>query len=325
VRLPLLMQNNSGFFTWFSVQNVGASTATVTVNYSDGTNASTTIAPGAAKNFFQAGESHIQKIFAAKITSNVSVVAAVVQENTRMMLAYTGFTGSGATAPAFPLINTNNPNPQGFVTGIQLQNNGSSVTNVTISYQPSSSGTACIETQTIQPGASNSFALAAFSTSANPPGVTSTCVKGATLIGSAKVTVNSANQPLTGVVNQAKSSANLAGDYGGFDPNTATYKVVFPLIMDRHVGYYTGFSVQNVGSSATTVNCTFSNTSYSIATTLQAGQALADIQLNKIANNYVGSGQCQGASGAKLVGIVNELGSSTGLDQSFTYEGINVP
>ncbi|MFN8488664.1 MAG: hypothetical protein U0350_13775 [Caldilineaceae bacterium] len=323
VRLPLLMQNNSGFFTWFSVQNAGGNTANVTATYSDGTSASGSIAPNAAKNFFQSGESHNQKVFAAKITSNVNVVAAVVQENARMMLAYTGFTGSGSTTPAFPLINTNN---NGIVTGIQLQNNGSSATNVTISYQPSNgsnNGTACTETQTIQPSASNSFALVAFSTSGNPTGVVSNCVKGALFVGSARVTTNSSSQPLTGVVNQVKSSFNQAGDYSGFDPNAATFKVVFPLIMDRHGGYYTGISVQNVGTAAASVNCTFSNTNYSIGATLQPGQALVDLQANKIANDYVGSGWCQ-ASGTRLIGIVNEASSSTTLDQLLVYEGINV-
>ena len=57
VRLPLLFKNNGGYFTWFGVQNAGTSTANVQVQYSDGTSGSTTIAPGAAKNFFRRQQS----------------------------------------------------------------------------------------------------------------------------------------------------------------------------------------------------------------------------------------------------------------------------
>ncbi len=51
VLLPLLMQNNSGYNTWFSVQNTGTGDASVTVNYSDGTTANATIPEGAANTF----------------------------------------------------------------------------------------------------------------------------------------------------------------------------------------------------------------------------------------------------------------------------------
>ena len=39
VNLPLVMCNNSGFDTWFNIQNAGASDATVTVTYTPGTTA----------------------------------------------------------------------------------------------------------------------------------------------------------------------------------------------------------------------------------------------------------------------------------------------
>jgi len=107
VLLPLLFKDNSGYYTWFSVQNAGTGDANVNVAYSDGVSASATIKPGAAKVFYQAAESHTQKIFAATITSNQPVVAAAIQENPRIMFAYTGITG-GATNPVFPTINANN-------------------------------------------------------------------------------------------------------------------------------------------------------------------------------------------------------------------------
>ncbi|MFN8491996.1 MAG: hypothetical protein U0350_30625 [Caldilineaceae bacterium] len=325
VRLPLLNKGNSGFNTWFSVQNAGTADAAITVKYSDGSPDQTaTIKPGAAKVFYQAQENHPVKTFAGTVTSSQPLVAAVIQESTSVMFAYTGFTGPGSTNPVFPLINANNA---GYVTGLQIQNAGTAATDVTVTYTPSGTGAnPCTETQTIQPSASNTFAFLAFSTAANPTGVTSSCTKGAKFVGSAKVTGNSANQPLVGIGNQLLPGRNGEA-YGSFDPtNDANNKVVMPLIMDRNGGYFTGFSVQNVGSTAATVSCTFSGgVSYSIpATTLQPGQALADLQGNKIANKYVGAATCTATdAAAKIVGVVNELGPSGTADQLLVYEAVN--
>ena len=74
VLLPLLNKNNSGFNTWFSVQNAGTAAANVTVKYSDGTEATGTIPVGAAKVFNQGSETHSQAVFAGTITSNQPVV-----------------------------------------------------------------------------------------------------------------------------------------------------------------------------------------------------------------------------------------------------------
>lgn len=314
VSLPLLMKGNSGFDTWFNVQNVGTSNASVTITYSDGTTASATISPNTSKTFNQAAETHSQKVFSATLTSNQPIVAAVIEESSSVMFAYSGFTG-GSPTPVMPLINANNA---GYITGMQIQNVGSSSTTVTVSYTPSSAGTACQETQTISAGGSATFALAAFANGAN-----SNCAAGQRFIGSARVTSNSTNQPLVVVVNQLLPGRNGEA-YNGFDPANATSKVVMPLIMDRNSGYFTGFNVMNVGSTSTTVTCTFTGTSYSVSATLAPGQALTDIQNGKIADRYVGSGTCVASGGGKIVAVVNELGPSGTADQLLVYEGINV-
>ncbi len=311
--LPLLMKNNSGYNTWFHLQNTGTTDANVTVNYSDGTSQTAVIKPGAAKLFDQSTESHSAAVFSANITSSQPVAAAVIEENPVVMFAYTGFRG-GSTNPVMPLINANN---SGYITGVQVQNIGGTSTTVTISYTPSVEGTACTETQTIPAGQSRTFALAAFENGAN-----SNCVARARFIGSAQVTTNSANQPLVAIVNQLKPGVNGEA-YGSFDPNNATNKVVLPLIMDRNSGWFTGFNVMNVGSSATTVTCTFTGTSYSVTATLNPGQALTDIQVNKISSGYVGSGTCTASNLTdKIVAVVNELNTGTG-DNLLVYEGIN--
>jgi hypothetical protein len=318
VSLPLLMKNHGtgNYNTWFNVQNTGSTDATVTVNYSDGTTAGPyTIKPGAARTFDQSTEAHSATSFSAIVTSSQPVTVVVIEENSSVMFAYTGFTG-GTTNPVMPLVNANN---SGYVTGIQIQNIGSSATDVTVSYTPASAGTACTETQNIPAGQSKTFALAAFATGAN-----STCVAGAKFVGSARVTGNSTNQNLVAIVNQLKTGVNGEA-YGGFDPAAATNKVVLPLIMDRNNNWYTGFNVMNVGTAATTVTCTFSGTSYTINTgSLAPGQAYNAIQNGQIASGYVGSATCTAANaGDKIVAVVNEVNNVATGDRLLVYEGIN--
>lgn len=310
--IPLLMKNNSGFSTWFKLQNTGSATANATVTYSDGTSASAAIAPGASATFDQSTEAHNAAVFAANITSNQPVAATIIQEDSKTLFAYNSFP-AGVSNPVMPLVNANN---SGYVTGIQVQNGGAASTNVTLSYTPSSAGTACTETQTIAPGQSATFALNAFASTV----AGENCADGATFIGSAAVTANSGSQPLVAVVNQLLLGVNGEA-YGAFDPAAATGTVVMPLIMDRNSGYYTGFNVVNVGAAATTVNCTFTGSAVTVGGSLAAGQGLTAIQNNQIANGYVGSGTCTAASGGKVVAVVNELGSGAG-DQLLVYEGI---
>lgn len=313
VLLPLLNKNNSGFNTWYSLQNAGTGQANVTVTYSNGApNYVDTIPVGAAKVVYQSAETHPTAVFAGTVTSDQPIVAAVIQESSDVIFAYTGFTG-GSTNPVFPIINAFN---SGYITGLAIQNAGTEATEVTVNYTPSLFGTACTETQTIQPSSSAIFALFAFDSGAN-----STCAAKTTFVGSAQVTVNSTSQPLVGIGNQLLPGVN-GGAYGAFDPATATNVVVMPLIMDRNSGYFTGFNIQNVGGTATAVNCTFTNSAYTVSSaSLAAGSALTDLQSSKIADGYVGGATCTGDAGSQLVAIVNELRPNPATDELLVYEG----
>lgn len=322
VLLPLLLKNHgaSRSNTWFKVQNTGNATANVTVNYSDATSANATIPVGASRLFDQSTETHNVSSFAGEVTSNQPVAVAVIQENTSTMFAYSGFSG-GSTNPVMPLINANN---NGYITGVQIQNGGNTDTQVTVSYTPAVAGTACTETQTIPAKQSRNFALSAFANGTSPGGSTN-CIGGARFVGSAQVTGNSANQPLVVIVNQVQNG--ISGEaYNGFDPAAAKSKVVIPLIADRSGSSlnYTGFNIQNVGSSATTVTCTFSNTSYQVSATLQPGQALNDVQNGKISPGYVGSATCTASGGGKIVGVVNQVAATAPGDRLFVSEAIPV-
>jgi hypothetical protein len=326
ISLPLIMKGNAGQYdTWFNVQNAGSANVDVSVSYA-GTACTENFAglkPGAAHTFNQATNGCLPAgyVGAAAVTasSGGSIVATVIETGNETLFAYNGFT-AGSEDPVMPLAQFNNV---GYHTGIQIQNTGGSATDVTVSYSPAAGqpGTACTETQTVAAGNSGTFGLFAFSLT-NPTG-SNTCVFGQRFIGSASVTGNSAGHDLVAIVNQTNFT-NYGSSYGGFSLADATSSVTMPLIMDRNAGFYTGFNIMNVGDSATTVNCTFSNDPYTVSQSVPAGGALNDLQLNKMSTvPYVGGGTCTASGGGSIVGVVNELGNSTSADLLFTYEGFN--
>lgn len=317
VNLPLLFDDNYGFDTWFNVQNAGSIDTDVNVSYSDGTSVGpVTIGAGQSHTFDQATETHTQAVFAATITSVEPVVATVLEvgpAGTPVLFGYNGFT-AGATDIVMPLIQANNYN---YGTGVQIQNTGDTLTNVTVSYTPAGAGTACTETKQVASGASATFALSAWA--ASDSNADNNCVNGETFVGSAQVTSNSASMDLVGIVNQQNFTINKGASYSAFDPSLATDTVMMPLIMDRNYGYFTGFNVMNVGVGTVTANCTFSGSSVTVSQSLAPGEALNDVQLNGIADGYVGTATCT-ATGGQLVAVVNQLLSAGTQDTLLTYE-----
>ncbi len=263
INLPLIMCNNSGFDTWFNVQNAGTADATVYINYIPGSNGNpgsetAVIAPGAAKMFSQAiGSSTVncstladgagKFIGSAVITSTQPVAAVVMQINTgsfKVLMGYGGFP-SGSSTVALPLIMANN---NGFYTGIQVQNVGTVATTVTVDYSPntvSGGNNPNDETFDLAPGASKTIIQ-----NAAPPANGSVNDWNAIgrYIGGAMIT-NSANQPLVAIVNQTRPGTNALGaSYEGFDPAAATTRASAPLIMANNSTYWTGIQVQNVSN-----------------------------------------------------------------------------
>ena len=136
------------------------------------------------------------------------------------------------------------------------------------------------------------------------------------------MTGNTGGNDLVAIVNQLKPGINGEA-YGSFDASTATDTVVMPLIMDRNSGYFTGFNVQNVGGSSTTVTCSYTGSTHTDVATIAPGEAMNALQLNALADGYVGSGTCVASGGGSIIGVVNELGPSGTADQLLVYEGIN--
>ena len=317
VNLPLVMRANGGFDTWFNVQNAGTADANVTVTYTPGAHGSgytemATIKPGAAHTFDQAGLTALGTKFvgSASVTSDQPIVATCNQVGPTTLLAYDGFTG-GSTMPSFPLVNANNA---GYITGIQIMNIGTMNTNVTVIYTPSKFGGPSTENHDIPAGGSVTFALAHFAAS------------GERFVGSGAVTANSASQPLVAVVNQLNSGANKGAAYGGFDPATATDKVSFPLVMANNPtpgAYYTATTVQNVGTTTTTVTIAYSGSTATEMKTLAPGESWPVSQTTHFGSRYVGSATVTASGGGLIIGMCNELNLLVAGDAFLVYEGFN--
>ena len=331
--VPQVLRNFFGISTWFNVQNTGNEDAAVTVTYS-GSPAPTctetaTIKPGAAKRFDQSTSSCLSDNFigAATVTTGSAtqeIVSAVVQYNDVSLLSYSGFTNSGTASVVVPFVSHR---WFGSRTAIQIQNTGGVNTNVTVTYTPSSGfpGQTCSETKSVPAGGSTNFGdVALFQSATNPCGpMTGTVQANYGFVGSAEVTGNSANQNLVAIVNTVTSGTPNGATYNAFSPDAGTNTVAFPQIMDRYFGIFTGFSVANVGTSPTSISCTFSNSSVTASqNNVAPGSAFTHVQLNQIGNAYLGAATCTATGGdAQIVGIVSQLGGQG--DKLLYYEGFN--
>jgi len=169
---PLIMANNGGFFTGIQVQNVGGSTANVTVTYSANTTSgmgtpapdSASIAPGESATFLQTGGQWTDKYVGSATITNpeaqelVAIVNQLLIGTLSFGTAYEGFDPTSATSDASaPLVMANNG---GYFTGIQVQNvSGADPCNVTVTFGPNTGGTftPTSEPASIPVGASNTF------------------------------------------------------------------------------------------------------------------------------------------------------------------------
>ena len=330
ISLPVLMKSNYGYNTEYSVQNVGTASTDVTVTYSDGvTLPAVTIESGRSHTFSQASESHVAGWVGSGTASAAAgglIVAAALETNEQVMFAYNSFNNaiSPHTNPVFPLIQANS---YGYISGMGIQNTSGTATTVTVTYTPASASyAACTETKSVPANGSALFALNAWSSS-DPDSANNTCVNGATFVGSGRVTSNSTNAPLVAVVNQLNGAAVKGAAYDSFNPDLATSTVVFPLIMDRNYGFFTGTNIVNVGTGAVDVTCVYSGVGSSYTgdkkLAMQPGDVASFVQLNKIANGYVGSAVCTATgTNPKIIGVANQVASSA-KDTFLAYEGIN--
>jgi hypothetical protein len=337
--LPTLFYNNYGYNTFYSVQNLGTANADFTVNYSDGTTKTVlALKPGAAAKVDQLNEgfAHTKPVFAGTLTSNQPVAVNVI-ENGKVLFAYNGFS-SGSTRLSMPLINENN---YGYSTGVQIMNIGTVPTTITVRYSATSVGTSCQESRTVTPGSSKTFAQHAFFDPYDTdPTFTTDCIHGALFVGSGAVITNSAEQPLVATVNQFNPTSVKGGAYGAFNPAAGGTTVIFPLIMDRVYGYFTSWSLTNVGTTTIPIDgltCTVTGKdklgtpivrSFKNPKALAQNDGWTELQNNQLGDQFLGAAVCIGPAGSKLVGTANELGNGpqyANVDSLLVYEGIIQP
>ncbi len=168
---PLIQANNAGFFSGIQVQNVGTTTASVTVTYGPNVAGSfapapesAAVEPGASHTFIQLGGQWTQTYVGSATITNAEGQPLVAIVNQLKMgalsfgSAYEGFDPAAATSTASaPLVMANN---YGYFTGIQVQNvGGADPCEVTVTYSPNTVGawSPAPESASIPAGASNTF------------------------------------------------------------------------------------------------------------------------------------------------------------------------
>ena len=367
LNLPLIVRNNFGIDTSITIQNVGTAQATVTISYTPGfagnpgvTEPSFTLQPGASRTIYQKDNTALGTgtpgfVGSATVTATGSpVVATVLQEGNGQLMAYNAFpAGTGSSTVALPLVLGNN---FGAFTGIQVLNAGTQATTADITFSPNTvtapvggltpCATPPTRQLTINPNQTGTLIQAAGSGSLPFDPFFNGCI----YIGGATVTSNN-GQPLFVTVNQVDSTSKDASTYAGFNPTTATDKVLAPLVVANNYGTFSGVQVQNVGSSATTVTITYGPNTYSGAppsgftlcgtptarsTTVQPGASFTFLQtyiagqppgLSPIGSDsqfqgcmYVGSATITASSGGKIAAIVNQVSvGPASNDKLYTY------
>lgn len=132
--VPVLMKSYYGFNTALTVQNIGDTTTTVTVTYSNGVTNTKVIPPRASQLFYTPNESGLPSgwLGSAKIEADGGSIVVLVNESdaNNRAASYTGFTGGGTTINAPIVLKAY----YGYSTSITCQNIGTGSTNITVTY-----------------------------------------------------------------------------------------------------------------------------------------------------------------------------------------------
>jgi hypothetical protein len=192
---PLIMSNYFGYNTALVVQNIGASTAAVTVTYTNGHVSNHNVAAGAAVSIYTPSVTALPSgntLYGATITSNQPIVVLVNESNAYNRAAsYSGFT-DGSTEVRAPIVMKNYYQYNSSVT---CQNVGTSAATMTIAY---AGVTGTTTSPSIQPGRTHLFYQP------NDPALGSVPINFIT-----SATITSA-QPMVCVVNQDQNMGTLA-------------------------------------------------------------------------------------------------------------------
>lgn len=347
IYFPILQKNNgtSKNTSTFNVQNTGSTAVDYTIHFVPAPGGGyatpaditeTGVAVGASKSYnledrpeFSAmakwvGSATVTVVDTANdsIAGVANMIAKQYEPNAYQLSTYNAFTG-GSTTVVLPLIQENN---SGNRTSINCQNiHPSTTTEVTVTYTPET-GSAAKTPQVISGVDPNEAAIVV----QDYQGTTK-------FVGSAVVTSNPA-VPMVCVVNIQKPSVARASSYEGFDPASATDKVVLPLIQSRNgnatKGWaYTTINLATGDGAAHAVTCNFVPGEGFGDPTDQSGNAasLVFVQNDVFGTGaqYLGGAECEvtDATGVGLFAIVNQQRYPVPealRDVLTSYDGFNV-
>lgn len=264
----------------------------------------------------------------------IATTANFLRADFRALASYNGFNASDAgTQFRLPLLQKDN---QGYNSYIAVQNMGSSPATVRIEYLPSPEPNSGSETNevisNIPVGGSR------FIRQDQTPGLGARFVGSATVVSTNGVPfVVTVGQELNGRTNdQARSNGQILM-YNGFRSGSSS--VLLPLIMANNSGFFTGVSVQNVGSSNTDITIEFTpNTADTnkCASGIPAKRTFPSVPPNatriylqysgaggdpnlRFGCRYIGSAKITNSANQQLTAIVNELGGPF----ASAYEGFD--
>lgn len=297
--LPLIMRDNGGYSTTIYIQNTGSAPANVTLEYRRTGSATPvktrplSIPPGGratVRQFEDDADLGSRWVGSVRVSSDQPVAAVVTESNGSILFSYNGFS-QGSQRMYFPLVMCGN---NGWCTGLQVMNVGSSSTTVTLKVDG-----VVRDTVPLGPYESKTWYPV-------PPGTMTQ-----KHVGSAVVEAAAGGQ-IVGIVNELNSSLNQGMSYVGFSGGTAV--VNLPLVMTNNNYYQVGVQIQNLGP--TDVNVTVravSSLDGSVArndTVTVPGNSSKTLYpaVGSIPGpRFVGSMTIMGPAGSQLVAIANQI------------------
>jgi len=136
---PVIMNNYFGYLTALTVQNMGGSTANVTVTYGTGLIQSQSISPNSSYVFYTPNTTLPSgTLTSAMISSDQNIVALVNESNSHDRAASYSAFASGATTVSAPIVLRRYFH---YSTSVTCQNIGTSSTNMTIKYSNAATST----------------------------------------------------------------------------------------------------------------------------------------------------------------------------------------
>lgn len=322
VVVPASAQLGDNDISSFTVQNVGAATATVTITFyeEDGTAVTPTelnnsqpnpftLAVGASFEVYVPGIPDAQLpngSYSVVISADQQVVAIanlIGQGTINFNGSYSGFS-SGATPFYLPSIVYNY---YGWYSLISVQNVGSANTDVTVSITCSDGTTGTLSTTGLAPMTSVHYDL-------NGVNVPSGFSASTRCSGSAQVT--STGEPVVVVDNQRVPASGNTQSYGGFASGSTQVSV--PALYTSYYGWNASMNIRKITAGNVSVSVAYSDSGTSSCSLTDARPScLLYMPTEHPTSGYFGATVT--ATGGDVVAIVNSANGA----QAQTYNGVN--